>query len=213
MSTSHNAHHSPFFESHRGGRLSDATNTFDPQRRSMKVPAENANGDFSQTYGNNDHHHRQQQYCNPAPYPPLPPAAPAAQNPAYQPLPPAPPLSWPSSCYNFSTPPGPAPAPYPPLPRTEAISPTSLNAIYSTGNAPAPAGHAFSRAAVELPLPAHAVAGLPQLVADYCSPVAPEAVARHRSVSPPPPPPPPPPPAPPAASVRNQVAVDYSSPV
>eukprot|EP00752_Nemacystus_decipiens_P003450 g3186.t1 len=49
--------------------------------------------------------------------------------PPLPPLPPAPPLNWPSSCYNFSTPP--APAPYPPLPRAEVVSPASLNVEYA----------------------------------------------------------------------------------
>lgn len=48
MSASHIAHQPHFSKDHRGGGLSDATNTFDPQHRAMKFPVENANGDFSQ---------------------------------------------------------------------------------------------------------------------------------------------------------------------
>ncbi|CAN0272884.1 unnamed protein product [Ectocarpus sp. 8 AP-2014] len=161
MYSAHVAQESCGYQGHcSSSALADTTNL-------SSAPLQNANGDS-----------RKQQYYSsgnansPAPYPPLPPAAPAALDAVCLPLPPQ---QFAQPCYNYSTPP--APAPYPPLPRAQAIAPTSLNGAYG-------------QAAVDAPLPPPGPPVLPQLVADYPSPEAAMQALQRQSMSPPPPPPP-----------------------
>ncbi|CAM9275653.1 unnamed protein product [Ectocarpus fasciculatus] len=167
------------------GALADTTNL-------ISAPLPNPNGDSrkQQYYSSGN---ASQQPHSPAPYPPLPPAAPAALDPFCLPLPPQ---QFAQPCYNYSTPP--APAPYPPLPRAEAIAPASLNGAYG-------------QAAVDVPLPPPRAPVLPQLVADYPSPEAAMQALQRRSMSPPPPPRQPHPQPTFGAPVLGQLATEYHS--